>query len=60
MSNKDLEDAPHDLKKRDDAWWYEEKGGICVVVERKGWDDTTQIWLPWRSIRSALARKDKP
>ena len=37
------------------AWWYEEPCGICIVVDKVG-----QFTIPWRQIRNALKRKDKP
>ena len=57
MSRKHLQNKSHHFKGRDDAWWYEENNGIHVVVERK--EGTTIVHLPWRSIRSALKRKDR-
>ena len=40
----------------DSAWWYEENGGVLVVVETH--PETIQLHIPWRSIRAALARKE--
>jgi hypothetical protein len=67
MANKHLQNKPHHVKqngkKRDDVWWYEEKGGIDVVTSYKldgyGYIRTIQFRIPWNSIRAALARKDK-
>ena len=61
MSKKHLKRDPHDARVTHgnaQAWWYEENFGICVVVEPRD-DRTAQIVIPWRSIRAALARKDK-
>jgi hypothetical protein len=68
MSNKDLKLTPHQLTKEVDqhggeTWWYEEPGGICIVHEiyDQGVHERTDlIKIPWRSIRAALQRKDKP
>ncbi len=57
MSDNDLSRHPHSIRGRKDAWWYEEAAGINVVVERQS--NTTQVMIPWRSIRYALARKAK-
>jgi len=50
-----LKNKPHAIRGREDVWWYEENGGINVVVEPQ--DTTIQVVIPWRSIRYALARK---
>ena len=57
MSDKHLSNMPHNIRGRKDAWWYEENGGINVVVEPQG--ATTQVMIPWRSIKAALARKER-
>ena len=38
------------------AWWYEEPGGVTLVVESH--DETMQLRIPWQSLRAALRRKD--
>lgn len=58
MATKHLSNDPHHIRGREDAWWYEESSGVLVVVEPQ--TRTTQVLIPWRSIRTALARKDKP
>lgn len=44
-------------------WWYEEKGGICILHDTRGADRDSEpvksINISWRSIRAALARKDR-
>jgi hypothetical protein len=62
MADKHLDPRPHHVRGCDDAWWYEEPRGICVVVE--GHDElgrklTKQRMIPWRSIKTALARKER-
>lgn len=49
--NKHLKRAPHKLSS--DVWWYEESHGISVVMYQR------VIKISWRSLRAALARKDK-
>lgn len=57
MSVNDLQPEPHKIRKRKDAWWYEEEKGLCIVVEPQ--DRTMTIEIPWASLRGALRRKDK-
>ena len=57
MSEMHLKLDPHEIPKTRDAWWYEATGGIEVVVEPR--DRVIIARIPWRSIRYALARKDK-
>lgn len=59
MGEANLKREPHKIPKRDDVWWYEENGGIYVVVERFGHEDTTGIKISWTALRNALARKDQ-
>lgn len=40
-------------------WWYEQNGGIHIVVERPGFETLAKT-ISWRYLREALARKDKP
>ena len=57
MSNKDLRTAPHSFKDEDRVWWYEEPHGITIVVR----DYKERFFnIPWKTIRNALKRKDKP
>ena len=58
MSDKHLLLAPHKIGKRDDAWWYEDRCGITVIINL-GPLHSTSVNIPWRSVRAALARKDK-
>ena len=62
MSDKDLKTKPHHHKGQAGFWWYEEPGGIAVVVEfaTKYGIKQRVVTIPWRSLRAALARKDKP
>ena len=61
MSNKDLLRTSHAIRDDKDAWWYEEEKGICLVVSDPSKDrNTFQFTIPWRSLRAALKRKDKP
>jgi len=57
MADKDLKRGPHYFKHRDDVWWYEEPKGIYIVVKQQ-FKTTTDIEIPWRSLRAALRRKD--
>lgn len=63
MANKDLKREPYDGD--DGAWYYEESGGIEVHVQHLRDDGTvrftqTIFTIPWKTVRAALARKDKP
>jgi len=64
MSDAHLHLSSHTLRSTTRAWWYEEAAGICVVQEY--WDrhdryiGMTSVMIPWRAIRQALARKEKP
>ncbi len=57
MANKHLRMQPHHHDKRDDIWWYEEPKGFCIVSPQ---GLKSHFVIPWRAIRAALARKDKP
>ncbi len=59
MSDRDLRCKPRNLSER--QWWYEEPGGICVVVRSiiNGRPYTTCTDISWRALRAALKRKDK-
>ena len=57
MTNKHLKLYSHKIAKTKKAWWYEENGGINIVVESR--PETTQYQISWKALRNALARKDK-
>ena len=58
MANKDLLLKPK--WPRDKSWWwYEISGGISVHVPAKPGLSAKGVVIPWRSLRAALARKDK-
>ena len=58
MANKHLKAESHQVIGRLDAWWYEEHRGISVVVEQDA-GETKIINIPWKTLRSALRRKDQ-
>lgn len=58
MSDNHLKLESHKVRNTKDAWWYEQPNGICVVVPFGL--ITKLVEIPWSSIRSALARKEKP
>ena len=59
MANKHLLLKPHEP--RDESfWWYELNGGIEIYVPAHVGAIAKVIKIPWRSLRAALARKDKP
>lgn len=64
MAKKDLSPNPKKARMKygadAEAWWYEENGGIEIHID-PGKDLARHISfvIPWRSIRRALARKDK-
>jgi hypothetical protein len=58
MSNKNLRRTAHEFKKEKRVWWYEETKGIRLVVNF-GKGTVCQPIIPWKTIRAALARKDK-
>lgn len=58
VSRKHLNRAPHRPKNGAvDWWWYEQNGGICIVVESS--HRTEQFNIRWNAIRAALKRKDR-
>lgn len=62
MSNKHLLNTPrraysHQGAPLEDAWWYEDRYGIDVILEPS--DMTRTVRVKWSQIRTALARKDK-
>lgn len=58
VSDRHLKGAPHRLRDREDAWWYEESRGMTVVVEFYG-APTQTVLIPWKEVRAALARLDR-
>lgn len=60
MGEHHLKLAPHKVKGRDDAWWYETVEGIEVVVEKFVDHGATTFVIPWAAIRAALKRKETP
>ena len=58
MANKHLRLKPHDIRNTDDVWWYEEPAGITLVVPDRASGHAVHL-IQWRSVRAALARKDK-
>lgn len=61
MGKKHLDRNRHSHLGQEDWWWYEEWGGIDVVVTQRATEaGTVIIRIPWRSIRAALKRKDTP
>jgi len=65
MGNKHLNRYPHDLHGRNiaegfQAWWYEDDYGIWVYISDPNDNKfARQCTIPWKSLRAALARKDK-
>jgi len=59
MANKHLQLAPHETS-NPNLWWYEEPAGIVIVHGGPGHGPKSEPVIPWRSIRAALRRKDKP
>lgn len=61
MANKDLLLKPHNIS--EDQWWYEDARGIGIYARLRDENDfalgNTHVEIPWRSLRAALARKDK-
>lgn len=54
-----LTNEPQDINKQ--TWYYEEKKGIGVVHEvwiGGAFIRTEQFTIPWKMIRTSLARKD--
>jgi len=56
MSNRHLQLKPHTVTP--DFWWYEENGGIAICCSDQIGGVTCRN-ISWRSLRSALKRKDK-
>jgi hypothetical protein len=62
MSEKHLKETAHHVG--DKCWWYEEPGGICVVLQESDVNDNAlrpnvAPIIRWTSIRAALKRKDR-
>jgi len=55
MSLKHLLTTSHHIS--DTAWWYEDHGGIDVIVHPQ--PDCQHIHISWKALRAALARKDR-
>jgi hypothetical protein len=53
--NTHLLRSPHTID--DEAWWYEEQRGLCIMV--KSVSSIKELYIPWRLIRAALRRKDR-
>ena len=60
MAKKHLRNDSHHIRGRDDIWWYEENGGICVVWQAQRHTSAQMATIPWAVLRRALERKDKP
>lgn len=55
MSYKHLLTKSHPISEK--AWWYEDNGGIDVIVHP---DKACQhLRISWRALREALKRKDR-
>jgi hypothetical protein len=63
MSKKHLKRAAHFATGTTDCWWYEDNGGIDVYMRCQSSDGmlvgVQNAKISWRSLRAALARKDK-
>jgi len=64
MSDTHLLTASHKIRGTKRAWWYEESAGVCIVQEywniKEEYQGTSSVMIPWRALRGALARKDRP
>ena len=64
MANKHLKRKPQHASDVERWWWYEDTHGVDIVVTQAalehGANGTAILTIPWRSIRAALRRKDKP
>ena len=63
MSDKDLSNMPHHINGHEDVWWYESPKGIDIInrhVNQYGQVKSECATIPWRYLRNALKRKDKP
>jgi hypothetical protein len=60
--NRHLKLSPHRMKGQSGVWWYEDPGGIEIRVENTAINPNTgqaTVRISWKSIRSALNRKDR-
>lgn len=72
MANKDLargrramygmRDFKRERVAADEAWWYETVPGIEVIfyTGTPGHFRSRNFLIPWKALRAAVARKDKP
>jgi len=59
MSRTDLRRKPHKISGTNKIWWYEAPTGIEIVTSYGGPNCEIRT-IPWRLIRNALKRKEKP
>lgn len=59
MSNKDLRRFAHESKKERSIWWYEKPIGFEIYTSSILPSKIKQLTISWKTIRAALARKDK-
>lgn len=61
MSEKHLRLTPHNVRGNKNAWWYEEKDGICVIAHVDGPNATrpAQVSIPWRYLKAAIKRLER-
>lgn len=51
-------------QKLDRAWYYEENGGIDIIVDTAAFSEIStrrvpiHVKIPWRKLRASLKRKD--
>ena len=51
-------DKPNSGRASDKAWWYEEAGGVCVVINQPQLRGSSlQVYLRWGQLEQALKRK---
>ena len=63
MSDKDLSGKPHTIKGKVDIWWYETPQGIDIITRhfnQNSQSKSQSATIPWRYLRNALNRKEKP
>jgi len=63
MANRHLSLKPYNLprgEKGEETWLYEERGGLAVMCQIAVGRVIGVGTIPWRKIRAALKRKDKP
>ena len=59
MASRHLSTKSHKVAGRHDVWWDEVNAGLFIYHQGKG-GKVSEFLIPWRSLRDALARKDKP